>query len=132
MLEGGKDTYYQAPTLAMPFGLDLTWGSSACGGACNWAAGLFFPVIDPAAFLNYDVDQDGKLPGPRPVTALSPGVGVRLGIPSTPLAFLVSFMYRPQLRTWAATVSGPGADAYQLGLSLAVDVTLWKLYARGK
>ena len=72
------------------------------------------------------------LPGPRPVTALSPGLAVRLGIPKTPLAFLLSGTYRPQLRTWEATVSGPGANVFQFGLAVAVDVTLWKIFARGK
>jgi hypothetical protein len=131
VLERGG-AYAQAPALALPFGLDLTWGMEVGKRRRNWAAGLFFPVLDPAAFLLYDVDKGGKLPGARPVTALSPGLAVRLGIPNTPLAFLLSATYRPQLRTWQATVNGPGANVLQFGVSVAVDVTLWKIFARGK
>lgn len=124
--ERGK-IYGQAPTLALPFGLDLVWGL-----ANKSAFGVFVSIIDPAAFLHYDVSNDGRLPGPRPVTALAPGAQLRVNLGPTPLVLMFGFVYRPQFRAWNPTVSGPGADVIQFGGSLTVDVTLWKLFAKGK
>ncbi|WP_428264506.1 hypothetical protein [Haliangium sp.] len=119
------DRANQAPTLALPVGLDFAWGRD---GVIS-PFGLFVSLLDPAAFLQYDASNDGRLPGPRPITALAPGLGIRLGIRDTPLSIMPFFMYRPRLRTPAATIDGPGADALQLGLMLTVDVTLFRLHS---
>ncbi len=116
--------YLQAPTLSVPIGFDLAWGTGA------HSLGFFAPVIDPAAFLHYDVSEGGRLPGPRPITALAPGLLLRLGLRHVPLTVLAGYIYRPRLRTWEATVQGPGADAHQLGVSLAIDATLWNILKR--
>lgn len=122
--EQGKPVYGQAPTLALPLGVDVVWGFD------RTALGLFVSALDPAAFLHYDVSASGKLPGPRPVTAVAPGVFFRINLGPTPLVLLAGAVYRPQFRTWEATVSGPGADVLQFGGALAVDVTMWKLWSR--
>lgn len=120
--------YYQAPTLAIPIGFDLAWG----GKRRRVSNGLFVPLIDPVAFLQYDINEGGRLPGPRPLTVLALGALYRFGIPRTPLALLAGYIYRPQLRTWEATVNGPGADAHQFAVMLAVDATLWTIVKRGR
>ena len=117
------NTYPVAPTLIMPFGLDLAWGKLD-----KTLVGVFIPAIDPAAFLQYDIQNNGRLPGPRPITALSPGVGGRVGLGRSPFSLMGMFVYRPKLRTWEPTVSGPGADAIQLLLGLTIDVTLWEIH----
>lgn len=123
--------YLQAPTLAVPIGLDFAWGLRATKrGRRTGSLGFFLPIIDPAAFVQYDVSENGRLPGPRPVTVLSPGALVRYGIPRTPFTFVCGYMYRPQLRTWEATVSEPGADAHQFGVMIAVDATFWSIVKR--
>jgi len=116
--------HLQAPTLTVPIGFDLT------GGTGRNSLGGFASVIDPAAFLQYDVGEGGRLPGPRPHTVLAPGLFFRWGIFRTPLTLLVGYVYRPRLRTWEATVHEPGADAHQIGLSLAIDATLWNIVKR--
>ncbi|MFO7565487.1 MAG: hypothetical protein R6X02_22790 [Enhygromyxa sp.] len=118
--------YAQYPALALPFGLDFVWGRG------KWAHGLFASLIDPVAFLQYDASNDGRLPGPRPVTVLAPGLSWRVNLGPTPLIAIIGATFRPQFRTWEATVSGPGANVLQIGVALGVDVTMWKLFARGK
>lgn len=121
----------QAPTLSVPIGLDFAWGpSKRVRIKPNNSIGFFVPIIDPAAFVQYDVAEGGRLPGPRPITVLSPGLLLRWGIFRTPFTLLLGYMYRPRLRTWEATVNEPGADAHQLGLSLAIDATLWNIMKR--
>ncbi|PRQ04213.1 hypothetical protein ENSA5_09970 [Enhygromyxa salina] len=125
-LEQGRPAYGQAPTLSLPVGIDIVRGFG------NWGFGGFLSILDPAAFLHYDVSNSGQLPGPRPVTVLAPGAFLRFNLGPTPLVALLGAVYRPQFRTWGPTVSGPGADALQIGVALGVDLTLWRLYARGK
>jgi hypothetical protein len=122
-LERGEDVYKQRPTLTLPIGVDLVWGVK------KTALGLFASVLDPVAFLQYDVDSGGRLPGPRPVTVIAPGLFFRMNLGPTPIALLLGVVYRPQFRTWEATVSGPGANVLQYGIALTVDATLWKLYS---
>lgn len=116
--------HWQAPTLAVPIGLDFAWGTG------RHSVGLFTPLIDPAAFVQYDVSEEGRLPGPRPLTVLSPGAFFRWGICRSPITLLVGYVYRPKLRTWEATINEPGADAHQLGVSLAIDATFWNIVKR--
>lgn len=113
----------QAPTLAMPVGFEVAWGTSCCVSP----VGLFLPLIDPAAFLQYDAERDGKLPGASIKTALSPGLGLRLGFAGSPFSLIPQVVYRPGFRQWESKFSGTGADAIQLGLMLSVDVTLLQL-----
>jgi hypothetical protein len=116
----------QAPTLALPVGIELAWGG--CDDAeCPSPVGVYFPVLDPIAFLQYDAEKDGRLPGASLKTVLSPGVGLRLGIPETPFSFIPMVVYRPGFRQWKADWNGTGADALQLGVLLSVDVTLLEL-----
>lgn len=121
--ERGK-LHGQAPTLGVPIGFDFAWGTG------RNSLGFFLPVIDPAAFVQYDVSEKGRLPGPRPLTVLSPGAFFRWGIFRTPITLLLGYTYRPRLRTWEATINEPGADAHQLGVSLAIDATFWNIVKR--
>lgn len=114
----------QAPTLTVPIGFDFAWGTGRS------SLGFFVPLIDPAAFVQYDVGEKGRLPGPRPLTVLSPGAFFRWGICRTPLTLLLGYTYRPRLRTWEATINEPGADAHQIGLSVAIDATFWNIVKR--
>jgi hypothetical protein len=127
--ESMNRVYVQAPTLSIPIGFDLAWGNRTDRKRPT-SNGVFFPIIDPAAFLQYDVNEAGRLPGPRPLTIFALGALYRLGIPRTPITFLLGYIYRPRLRTWEPTVNEPGADAHQLVISLAVDATLWNLVKR--
>lgn len=121
----------QAPTLAVPLGFDIAWGLGRRSRAARHdSVGLFVPLIDPAAFLQYDISEGGRLPGPRPLTVFSPGLMFRWGIFKTPITLLAGYVYRPRLRTWEATVNEPGADAHQLGVALAVDATIWNIVKR--
>ncbi|WP_441286187.1 hypothetical protein ACSRUE_27515 [Sorangium sp. KYC3313] len=124
--ERGK-VYSSAPTLTLPVGVDVAFGTD-----CSFPApfGLFFSVLDPAAFLQYDASEQGRLPGPRLTTALSPGVWMRFGFKDTPVSLNLFGVYRPGLRAWEASVSGPAADAFQFGASASVDVTLFDLYTK--
>ncbi|MEM7158210.1 MAG: hypothetical protein AAF799_35540 [Myxococcota bacterium] len=107
-----------APTLFAPIGLDLAWKRKKS----TW--GLFLPAVDPAAFLQYDASEDGRLPGPRVTTALSPGLAARVSLGESPLSLMVYGVVRPQLRTREATVSGPGATAIQFGAAITWDIPL--------
>jgi hypothetical protein len=120
--ERGKPVYGVAPTLAMPVGLDVAF-------APHWACQL--SLLDPAAFLQYDVSQGGSLPEPNLLTVLSPGANIRWIPGSTPFGAAVGVVYRPNLRSaegpaWAST----GANVFQLYLSLNADVTLVSLHGR--
>lgn len=115
--------HFQAPALALPVGLEFAHGT----GCCISPIGIFVPLIDPAAFLEYDAEKDGKLPGASIKTALSPGLGVRFGIGGSPFSLMPEMVYRPGFRQWNSKFSGTGADALQFGLLLSVDVTLFQL-----
>jgi hypothetical protein len=124
--ERGGDLYGQAPTVAMPVGFELAWGNDCFPSPF----GLFFPLLDPLAFLNYDAGKDARLPGPSFLTVVSPGVGMRFGIPTTPLSLMPFFMFRPGFRQWEADAGGGGAHALQAGLLATVDVTLFEMVSR--
>jgi hypothetical protein len=124
--EDFKRAYGVTPALVMPVGVDLAWGHASCFSP----TGLFISLIDPAAFLQYDVSKDGRLPGPRLTTVLSPGLWARFAIPSTPFSLNPFVVWRPGLRAWDASINGPSADALQFGLAATVDVTLFQLYTR--
>lgn len=115
-------SHYQAPALALPVGLELSSGYDWPLSPIGW----FFPLLDPAAFLQYDAERDGKLPGASLKTALSPGVGLRIGFRDTPFSIMPMVVYRPGFRQWDAKLTGTGADAVQFGLMLDVDVTLFQ------
>ncbi|HSY23236.1 MAG TPA: hypothetical protein VK841_14015 [Polyangiaceae bacterium] len=117
-----EKAYGQAPTLSLPIGIEFAWGTR---GGPN-PLSLYLPIIDPAAFLQYDAAQNGRLPGPGVLTALSPGVGLRFGIGGSPFGIMPMVVYRPALRAWDPAVA-KGADALQFGLNFDVDVTLFKL-----
>lgn len=115
--------HWQVPTLALPVGLELAKGTRCFVSPIA----LFVPLLDPAAFLQYDAEKDGKLPGASIKTALSPGLGFRLGIEGTPFSVIPQVVYRPGFRQWTSNLSGTGADAVQFGLLFSVDVTLFQL-----
>lgn len=115
--------HFQAPALALPVGLEFAHGT----GGCISPIALFLPLLDPAAFLQYDAERDGKLPGASIKTALSPGLGVRFGIDGSPFSVMPQVVYRPGFRQWNSKFSGTGADALQFGLLLSVDATLFQL-----
>jgi len=123
--ERGEDVYPVAPTLSLPVGLDFSW-------ACTkhrWNGGLFVSLLDPAAFLQYDVQEGGALPDPNLMTVLAPGLAGRIGIPTTPFGVLVGGVYRPNLRSVSEPgFASTGANAMQYYLAATVDVTLWSLY----
>jgi hypothetical protein len=121
--ENGEKAYFQGPTLSLPVGLEYTSGLD-----CPISpVGAFVSLIDVAAFLEYDVDQGGRLPGPSVLTVLAPGLGLRLGVKDTPFSFLPYFVVRPGLRQWEPDPDGAGATALQLGGLFSVDVTLFSL-----
>jgi hypothetical protein len=124
--ENFRKTYGAAPTLVMPVGLDI-----ALGTGCRWPSpvGFFVSVIDPAAFLQYDVSRQERLPGPKLTTVLSPGLWLRLGFKDSPFSFNPYAVWRPGLRAWDPGVSTPAADAFQVGAAVSVDVTLFSLYS---
>lgn len=115
--------YGVAPTLTLPLGLEMTWGRQ---GAFS-PIGVFVSVIDPAAFLQYDVSENARLPGPSLLTAFAPGLAFRAGINGTPFSIIPQVVYRPGLRAWDPEIAGPAASALQVGLGLGVDVTLLEL-----
>lgn len=121
--DASKRPYFVSPTLVMPVGLDVSFG----WGGFNTA--LFVSLLDPAAYLQYDASGGGRLPGAQIVTALSPGLWGRVSLGNSPFGINLYGVFRPQLRAWEPSAGGPAADAFQLGASLSVDVTLWELYA---
>ena len=124
--EHGRPIYAQPPTLALPVGLEYTYG------APHGSVGVFFPILDPAAFLTYDASHGARLPGPSVFTALSPGVAFKWGVQSTPFSVLPFFIVRPGFRQWKPDADGFGATALQAGLLLGVDVTLFSLASWSK
>ncbi|MEX1367869.1 MAG: hypothetical protein AB1Z98_32370 [Nannocystaceae bacterium] len=118
-------THVQAPTLSVPIGFDLAWGVGR-----STSLGVFVPIIDPAAFVHYDVAEDSRLPAPQPLTVFALGASLRLGIPRTPITVLAGYTWRPRLRTWEAGANEPGANAHQFGVSLAIDATFWNIVKR--
>lgn len=111
---------FVSPTLFAPIGIDAAWRTKK-----SHTVGVFFSAIDPAAFLQYDVHNGGRLPGARLTTALAPGVAFRTSLGSdTPLSLMIYGMVRPQLRTWEATTSGPGATAVQVGAAITWDIPI--------
>lgn len=118
--------YGQAPTLFLPVGVEVAIGFDST------ALAVFVPVLDPAAFLGYDAHAEGRLPGPSPLTVLSPGLGVRVAFGKSPFGLMVFGVFRPKYRTWDANVNEPGAHALQLGAALTADVTLLRLYGKGR
>jgi hypothetical protein len=117
--ERANHTYGIEPTLFMPVGVDMAWG--------RWVK-VFVSVLDPAAFLQYDGSEGNRLPGARLTTVLSPGLAFRVVPFDAPISLLVFGMYRPGLRAWESSVTGPAADAIQVGGLISVDVTLFDLY----
>lgn len=114
--------YFVAPTLTLPVGIDASYG-------LGWGTvALFASLLDPAAYLQYDVSEQGRLPGPQIVTALAPGLWARFAPFKTPFSLNLFLVFRPQLRAWEAQAGGPAADALQFGGSLSVDVTLFELF----
>jgi hypothetical protein len=109
------------PTLTLPVGIDF---------AFHRGAKFFVSLLDPAAYLQYDAEKQGRLPGAQILTALAPGLAYRVAPWDAPVSLNAFFTYRPRLRAWESAISGPAADALQLGVSLSVDVTLWELYTR--
>jgi hypothetical protein len=88
----------------------------------------FLSVLDPAGYLQYDVEEQGRLPGAQILTGLAPGIAYRLAPWDAPFSVNAFAIYRPALRTWKSALSGPAADAFQIGASLSVDVTLFELH----
>jgi hypothetical protein len=115
--------HYQAPTVALPVGFELVHGSDCVVSPF----GVFLPLIDPAAFLQYDAEKDAKLPGASVKTAFSPGLGLRFGLGGSPFSLMPMVVYRPGFRQWSSKFSGTGADALQFGLLFSADVTLLQL-----
>jgi len=125
--EPAQAVYYQAPALQLPLGFDLAWGRG------THSAGLFISTIDPLAFLQYDVHRQGRLPGPSVLTALAPGVAVRVSLGRSPISLLLPFItFRPGFRAWEPSVAGRGASALQIGVALSVDLVLHSLVSRRK
>jgi hypothetical protein len=120
-------SHYLAPSLTLPVGIDLAWGFPK---KTPGAFGIFVSAIDPAAFLEYDPSNAGRLPGPRLTTVLAPGIWPHFALGESPFNVSPYFVYRPGLRAWQASVNAPAADALQLGVSLSVDVTLFDLYTK--
>ena len=120
--ESGQ-VYAQPPTLSLPIGFEFAWGHD-----CAFTPiGIYLPVIDPAAFLQYDVSNGGRLPGARLVTVVAPGAGLRWGISGTPFSVIAPMVvYRPGLRAWDSNIGGTGADALQVGVWASIDVTLFE------
>lgn len=122
--EAGNQTHVNPPVLQLPLGVDLTWAAHR-GGA---SAGLFFSLIDPAAYLQYDADQQGRLPGAQLLTSLAPGLALRTSLWASPLVASVYGVFRPNFRAWDPAVTAPAAHVFQLGVGLSVDVTLFEIY----
>jgi hypothetical protein len=120
--------HWQLPALALPVGLEFTLGLP---NKVLSPLGAFVSFIDPAAFLQYDAEDNARLPGASIKTALAPGFAARFGIAGTPFSIMPEIVYRPGFRQWKSDFSGDGADALQLGVHLGVDVTLFGLYQSG-
>ncbi|MRG91206.1 hypothetical protein [Polyangium spumosum] len=120
--ERGGVPHVVAPTLTMPLGLDFASGR---GG---YNLGAFFSLIDPAAYLQYDVERNGRLPGAQLLTLLAPGVYLRAGLFDSPFNLGIYGVFRPGLRAWESGLSMPGAHALQVGLAASVDVTIFDLF----
>ncbi len=122
-LERGGEVYWAAPALQLPLGIDFTrgFGTTSFGG--------FVSLIDPAAYLQYDPDKQGRLPGAQILTALAPGTSLHVGLGRSPFVLSVYGVVRPNFRAWQSDAAAPGATVFQLGGSIAVDVTLFELWA---
>lgn len=117
-----SDLHFASPTLTLPVGIDMSWG-----GKCSH---VFFSLLDPAAYLQYDGENQDRLPGAQLITALAPGVSWRITPFDAPLSINPFLMLRPNLRAWESGLSSPAAHALQLGLNVSLDVTLFELFAR--
>src|SRR5262249_15807624 len=73
----GEHAFFAAPTLQLPVGFDISWGT---GRSVFPTFGMFFSVLDPAAYLQYDIDQQGRVPGPQVITALAPGYALHVSL----------------------------------------------------
>lgn len=122
----GRIPYFAAPTLALPVGVE--WHPP------GWRHfSLYVPLLDPAAFLQYDVSESGDLPDPNLLTVLSPGATLRYGFPRTPFGLMGGVIYRPNLRSASGPAfSSQGANALQLVAAATVDVTLLSTHNRQK
>jgi hypothetical protein len=118
------DVAWAAPTLFFPMGLDLAWKKK------HVTHGAFFSVIDPAAFLQYDIHEGGRLPGARLTTIVAPGIAYRVSLGNRPLSFMLYAVFRPQLRTWEPTISGPGASVLQFGAAITWDIPFYVMRVR--
>lgn len=119
-----RSWHYQAPALQLPLGFDFSVGT----GVNN--LGLFVSTIDPLAYLQYDVNRQGRLPGPSVLTALAPGLGLRVSLGRSPLSLMPFLAFRPRFRAWEPSVAGPGAHALQIGVALTFDIVLHSLLSR--
>ena len=122
--EQGHDVHWIFPVLQLPIGVDVTWGWPSGKGS----SGLFVSLLDPAAYLQYDPDEQGRLPGAQLLTALAPGVAARTSICNSPFVASLYGVFRPNFRAWDPAVTAPAAHAVQVGVSLSVDVTLFEIY----
>jgi len=122
VLEKGDKAHAIAPTLSLPVGLDFARGFG------SYNLGLFVSALDPAAYLQYDAEQGGRLPGAQVLTLLAPGAWLRASILDSPFTLGVFGVYRPGLRAMESAPTTPGAHALQIGFSASVDVTLYDLF----
>lgn len=119
-----------SPTLSMPVGVDFVFnGATSTERGARWMPKFFVSILDPAAYLQYDIQREGRLPGAQILTVLSPGLSIRFTPADSPFSLNIYGMFRPNLRAWESGVSVPGAHAVQAGLNLSVDVTLFELFA---
>jgi len=120
-VEHGGDGHWIAPSLSMPVGVDIAKDR-------HWK--LFISLLDPAAYLQYDPEKEGRLPGAQLTTALAPGLAYRWAPWESPVSFNPFVTYRPGFRAWESSWDGPGANALQVGIAVSVDVTLFNLYTK--
>lgn len=121
--ENGNNLYAAPFTLQLPFGLDLSRGFKS---GQLWRVPL---LIDPAAYLNYDPDKQGRLPGAQVLSSLAPGLAFHVSLGESPFVASVFGLVRPNFRAWESDVATPAATVFQAGVSLGVDVTLFGCWA---
>jgi hypothetical protein len=126
--EEAGDWHWAAPTLTLPIGIDFVFNKTAVDNTSH-SLRVFVSILDPAAYLQYDAEKDGRLPGAQIITALAPGLALRFVPLDSPVSINLFGVYRPGLRADESSVTGSGASALQAGVSLSIDVTLFDLYA---
>lgn len=126
-----------AAGMTLPIGIDWQLmrrsgphsASARCAVVCS--VGLFAPLIDLGALLNYRLRENTTVtsdPDPSLRQVFAPGAFVALGVNRTPITVLWGVQFMPQLREVKTGSASESRSAYRIAFAASLDVVLFDLW----